>query len=135
MSEIIILDTHIWFWLITEDDKQFPQTWRDEIEIAPQVGICAISCYEIALAHQKKRIELPCELSEWLKEALLPSGIELLPLTPEIAIKAVNLSPIHKDPFDRLIIATALEYNAKLASIDNLFTKYDELKDNLMLVS
>ena len=124
MSEIIILDTHIWFWLITEDDKQFPQTWRDEIEIAPQVGICAISCYEIALAHQKKRIELPCELSEWLKEALLPSGIELLPLTPEIAIKAVNLSPIHKDPFDRILIAQAIAEKLPILSIDSIFDSY-----------
>jgi len=44
----------------------------------------------------------------------------------------VNLSLIHKDPFDRIIIATTLEYKAKLASIDSLFCKYPELQDNLM---
>ncbi len=53
-------------------------------------------------------------------------------ITPEITIRAVNLSPIHKDPFDRIIIATALEYDAKLASIDTLFPKYPELKNHLM---
>ncbi|WP_190316121.1 hypothetical protein [Pseudanabaena sp. UWO310] len=37
-------------------------------------------------------------------------------LSPAITVRAVNLSPIHKDPFDRLIIATALEYDAKIAS-------------------
>ncbi|REJ39063.1 MAG: hypothetical protein DWQ54_23015 [Microcystis flos-aquae TF09] len=56
----------------------------------------------------------------------------LLPLTPEITLRAVNLSPVHKDPFDRIIIGTALEYQAKLASIDSLFLKYPELKDYLM---
>ena len=40
--------------------------------------------------------------------------------------------PIHKDPFDRLIIATALEYGAKLASVDSLFSKYPELENYLM---
>jgi len=44
----------------------------------------------------------------------------------------VNLSPIHKDPFDRLIMATALEYNAKLASVDGLFFQYSELADFLL---
>jgi PIN domain nuclease of toxin-antitoxin system len=37
-----------------------------------------------------------------------------------------------KDPFDRLIIATALEYGAKLASVDSLFSKYPELESHLM---
>jgi PIN domain nuclease of toxin-antitoxin system len=132
MSEIIVLDTHIWFWMMTQDFQKFPDVWRDAMETAPQVGVSAISCYEIALAHQRGRLELPCPLSEWLAEALLPSEINLLPLTPEIAIRAVNLSPIHKDPFDRIIIATAIEYKAKLASIDNLFPKYPELKNHLM---
>ena len=76
------------------------------------------------------KIDIP--LQEWLIDSLNPSGIELLPLTPEITIRAVNLSPIHKDPFDRIIIVTALEYKAKLASIDTLFPQYPELKNHLM---
>ena len=62
----------------------------------------------------------------------MPSGIDLIPLTPEIAAAAVNLSPVHKDPFDRLIIATAIIYKAQLASLDGLFSRYTELADHLM---
>jgi len=120
MPEIIILDTHIWFWIMTLDFQKFPDTWRETIKTVPQVGVSAISCYEIALAHQKGRLKLPCPVPEWLEEALSPSGITLLPLSPEITIRAVNLSPIHKDPFDRLIVTTALEYGARLASVDSL---------------
>ncbi len=61
-----------------------------------------------------------------------PSGITLLPITAQIAYEAVNLSPVHKDPFDRLIIATTVVYKAKLASIDGLFSKYSELDTYLM---
>jgi PIN domain nuclease of toxin-antitoxin system len=132
MPEIIVLDTHIWFWLITEDWKSFPSSWREKIEAAEVVGISPISCYEIVLAQEKGRLELPCNAAEWFQEALEPSGICLLPLTPEVACKAVSLSPIHKDPFDRLIIATALVYEAKLASVDNLFTLYPEITDRLL---
>jgi PIN domain nuclease of toxin-antitoxin system len=132
MSEIIVLDTHIWFWLITNDWNRFPASWRAEIEVAEQVGISPISCYEIVLAQEKGRLELPCTADEWFREALEPSGICLLPLTPEVACKAVGLSPVHKDPFDRLIIATALVYEAKLASVDNLFALYPEIGDRLL---
>jgi len=62
----------------------------------------------------------------------LPPRITILPLTPEIACRAADLLAIHKDPFDRLIIATALEYGVKLASIDGLFSQYLELDGYLM---
>jgi PIN domain nuclease of toxin-antitoxin system len=132
MPEMIVIDTHIWFWLMTEDFQKFPDAWREAIDTAPQVGVSAISCYEIAIANKKGRLELPCLISEWFKNALTPSGITLLPLTSEISCRAVNLSKIHRDPFDRLIISTALEYGAKLASIDGLFSDYPELGDTLL---
>jgi PIN domain nuclease of toxin-antitoxin system len=69
---------------------------------------------------------------EWFCKALAPAGIELFPLTEAIAACAVELSPVHKDPFDRLIIATALEYGAQLASVDSLFSQYSELDACLM---
>ena len=62
MSEIIILDTHIWLWYINSNFDQFPAHWRSRIESANQVGVSSLSCFEIALAHQKGRIELACPL-------------------------------------------------------------------------
>jgi PIN domain nuclease of toxin-antitoxin system len=132
MSQIIILDTHIWFWFINQQFDKFPTHWREVIETADEVGICVISCYEIALAQQRRRLELPCATNQWFQEALAPAGIILFPLTAEIACRAVDLSPVHKDPFDRLIIATTLEYQAKLASIDGFFSQYPELNNYLM---
>lgn len=84
------------------------------------------------MAHSKGRLEINMDIQQWLIDALEPSGLELLPLTAEIAVRAVNLSPIHKDPFDHIIISTALEYQAKLASIDGLLRQYPELKNYLM---
>jgi hypothetical protein len=68
----------------------------------------------------------------WFQDALTPARIEIFPLTPDIATCAVNLSPIHRDPFDRLIIATALTYQANLASVDGVFSQYSELDGYLM---
>ncbi|MEH2194477.1 MAG: PIN domain-containing protein [Nostoc sp.] len=133
MSEIIILDTHIWIWYINRELDQFPTSWLEIIETANQVGISPVSCYEVALAQQRGRLLLPSPVNQWFQEALEPSGISLLPLTAAIASSAVNLSPIHRDPFDRIIIATAIEHQAKLASIDGFFCKYPELATLLMV--
>jgi PIN domain nuclease of toxin-antitoxin system len=132
MSEVIVLDTHIWFWWMSQEFERFPAHWLDILETAEQVSISAISCYEIALAHQRGRLELPCSANQWFQEALAPAGITVFPLTPEIACRAVDLSPVHKDPFDRLIIATTLEYEAKLASVDGSFAQYSELENCLL---
>jgi PIN domain nuclease of toxin-antitoxin system len=132
MSEVIVLDTHIWLWLVNANFERFPTRWIDSIESATRVGISQISCYEIALAHQKGRIRLPSTAQDWLRRALTPAGVELLPMTEAIAARAVELSPVHKDPFDRLIIATTLEYGAKLASVDRSFAQYSELETCLL---
>jgi PIN domain nuclease of toxin-antitoxin system len=132
MPEVIVLDTHIWLWLINANFEKFPTHWRGQIESAKRVGISPISCYEIALAHKKGRIRMSSTPHKWFCKALAPAGIELFPLTEAIAARAVELSSIHKDPFDRLIIATALEYGAQLASVDGLFSQYSELDACLM---
>ncbi len=53
MSQIIVLDTHIWIWFINQEFDLFPIHWREVIETADQVGISPVSCYEVALAQQR----------------------------------------------------------------------------------
>lgn len=132
MSEVIVLDTHIWFWLVTQEWQRFPAGWREEIELAERVGISPISCYEIVLAQARGRLELPCAAEDWFRDALEPMDIVLLPLNAEVACRAVSLSAVHKDPFDRLIIATALVYEGRLASVDGLFPQYPEIQNRLL---
>lgn len=132
MSEVIVLDTHIWIWLINGDVEKIPESWLEQIESAQRVGISPVSCYETSLAVKKERLILPFSPQKWFDQALHAAGIETFPLTADIADRAVNLSPIHKDPFDRMIIATALAYEAGLASVDQTFSKYKELDGYLL---
>ena len=129
---MIVLDSHIWFWFVNMDHDRFPASWTEMIETADRVSISPVSCYELALAHQRGRLLLPCTAQRWFQEALAPVGIDVLPLTPNITTRAVDLSPVHKDPFDRIIIATALEHDASLASIDGIFKRYPELQEHLL---
>jgi PIN domain nuclease of toxin-antitoxin system len=56
MSEIIVLDTHIWVWYINRELEKFPSSWLEIIETANQVAISPVSCYEVALAQQRGRL-------------------------------------------------------------------------------
>lgn len=58
--------------------------------------------------------------------------IQVLPVDRPIAIKASQLPEHHRDPADRIIIATALIHEASLVSLDSVFPRYEELKDRLI---
>lgn len=129
---MIVLDTHIWIWWINNDYQSLGSIRQEQIASAETIAVSAISCFEIAWLERHRRISLPCQPSEWFEKALSDSGIELLLLTPVIAIRAVNMPEHHSDPQDRIIIATAVEHNAKLMSSDGKFSKYTELEGRLL---
>jgi PIN domain nuclease of toxin-antitoxin system len=111
---VIVIDTHVWFWLLTEP-KRLSTVAAAAIDGADEVGVPAISCWEIAMLTEKGRIGLDRPTSDWLRAAL--QGLILLPLEPEVAALAASL-PLHGDPADRLIVATALHHTAPLVTKD-----------------
>lgn len=129
---MIILDTHIWIWWINNDFQFLDSSRQECIASAEVVAVSAISCFEVAWLARHRRISLPCQPTEWFDKALSHSGIVLLPITPAIATRAVDLQEHHSDPQDRIIIATAIEHSAKLMSDDSKFTKYAELEGRLL---
>lgn len=130
---MIVLDTHIWYWWINADHDRLSKAQIEALSTAPHVGVSAVSCFEMAHAVRRGRIELNLPMREWFAKALDGSQVELLALTPVIAERAVRLSDHHRDPFDRLIIATALEFNGQLASVDGKFPAYPELAGCLLV--
>ena len=129
---MIVLDTHVWYWWASGQHERLSAGTLETLATAPRIGVSAVSCVEIALAWRKGRIELPLPLQEWFIEALERSQVELLALTPAIASRAVVLTDHHRDPFDRIIIATALELEGQLASVDSQFAAYPELVGRLL---
>jgi PIN domain nuclease of toxin-antitoxin system len=129
---VIVLDTHIWYWWTGGEHGRLSPALLDRLGDAPRIGVCAISCFEVSLAHRRGRLHLPLPLTEWFAEALDRSGVELLALTPGIAARAATLAEHHRDPFDRMIIATAIEWDGQLASVDNHFAAYPELAGRLL---
>ena len=129
---MILLDTHIWVnWILLGYDALKPAI-ASAIEYADRVVISAISRFEVTLLVKGRKLELPLSTDEWIREALEQSGVECLPITCLIAQRSVKLTDIHRDPADRIIIATTLEHGAQLASYDTAFPNYPELSGYLL---
>lgn len=124
---MIVLDTHIWLDWIIEGLSSLPPGIAVAIEQDSHVVVSAISCFEVALLAKRGVVSLGVPTETWLDAALGPSGVECLPVSCQIARRSVILPAIHKDPADRIIIATALEYGARLGSLDSKFPLYPEL--------
>ena len=129
---MIVLDTHIWVKWIINGNQDLSEKIVTAMKLDTHLAVSAISCMEVSLLEKRGRLQLPLSVKDWLKEALENSGVESLPVTCEIMQNAVALSDIHQDPADRIIIATSILYDAKLASIDSVFPNYKELQGRLL---
>src|SRR5262249_40456947 len=116
---MILLDTHAWIWWVAEPSRLGKKAIA-QIKAADRIGVSAISCLEVATAVVKGRISMDRGILDWLAEALAQPKIELLPLSPQVCVKATQLGPrFHGDPADRIIVATALLETAVLATKDS----------------
>jgi PIN domain nuclease of toxin-antitoxin system len=119
----VLLDTCALLWLAHDQVKVSEKTLR-RIDEAPVVFISAVSGFEIGLKHRAGKLQLPAPPREWIKEILRHHHIDVIGLDLEICIKATELPPIHKDPCDRFIIATALTRQLAVVTADQRFIEY-----------
>ena len=114
---MIVLDTHTWLWWDAKDPLVSSNAKR-AIEEADIVGISCVSFWEIALLVEKERLKLDRDPVQWIRESLRMEGALVLELSPEIAVRSTRLDWPHRDPADRLIVATALVHDAQLVTKD-----------------
>lgn len=127
---MIVLDTHIWVWWIYNDDR-LTDKQRAIVQGAEDegLGISVISCWEVAKLVELKKLVLHCSIEEWLETALHYPGIQLLPLTPEIAVESTQLpGDFHRDPADQIIVATARLYDCPLLTVDQKILNYPHIR-------
>ena len=125
---MIILDTHIWIWWVHGDPK-LSQTAKIAIESHESlaIGISVMSCWEIAKLVEYNRLTLPYKISEWFEKALSYPAVQLLDLTPQIAITSTQLVNFHRDPADQIITATAKVYDCPLVTMDTKILGYADV--------
>ncbi len=126
---MIVLDTHIWLWWV-DGGVKLPADYRAFIQSEEPngLGVSAISCWEVAKLVQLGRLQLGCPVERWLALALQPP-VQLLPLSPEVAVAATQLpGNFHRDPADQIIVATARWFACPLVTLDGLIRAYPHVK-------
>jgi PIN domain nuclease of toxin-antitoxin system len=124
----LLLDTHVWLWLINGmRSRASSRAWRVISDAARGGGVrvAVMSVWETAMLEAKGRVRLLPDCHAWVEHALQAPGIHLVELTPAISIASTRLpNYTHRDPVDRILIATARLTGATLVTRDRLILDY-----------
>jgi PIN domain nuclease of toxin-antitoxin system len=127
-GEVLVLDTHVWIWLMEGRENELSPDAIKEIVAASRIGlvrVSAISVWEVAMLEARGRIRLSRPVDEWVRSAVRAPGTRLLDLAPEIAIESARLpGSAPGDPADRLLMASARVEGGRLATRDRAILQY-----------
>ena len=118
----LLLDTHVWIWLMNGSDALNRKEYLRFIEQYARhdaLRICAISVWELGMLVAKNRLTLSKDVSHWVKESLKGHGLALEPLSIDILLESTQMGDdVHGDPADRLILTTARNIRAAIMTAD-----------------
>lgn len=124
----LLLDTHVWIWLMADDRHLLAPPARDEIEAVSRSGqllLSAMSVWEVAMLEARDRVTLRWPVDQWIDELLRAPGARLLPLEPAMAVDSTRLPGApHGDPTDRILMASARVTGARLVTCDRRILDY-----------
>ncbi|MEQ8167766.1 MAG: type II toxin-antitoxin system VapC family toxin [Candidatus Eremiobacterota bacterium] len=131
-EKLLLLDTHVWIWLLN-GDNQLKGTktlfYINQAAKEARLRVSSISVWETGMLEAKGRIRFSVDCLDWVNQALSAPGISLVPLTPGIAIASTRLpGEFHGDPADRIIVSTARKLSACLVSKDSKILAYGNEK-------
>lgn len=116
----LLLDTHVVLWWLA-DDPTLPDDIKERLDHEPDVYVSAVTVWEIAIKQSIGKLAEPANLAEVVRT----SGFRELPVGFAHAAAAGRLPMIHRDPFDRMLVAQAACENLTLATRDSRCQQYD----------
>jgi PIN domain nuclease of toxin-antitoxin system len=128
---VTVLDTHAWVWWLTDPGRlsRRARTAVDEAVRLRQLYVSCISVWEVALLAGSGRLQFTRPVSDWIAASESLPFLTFVPVDARIALQAVRLPrPFHRDPADRMIVATALALGAQLISKDDRMRVYPDIR-------
>lgn len=114
----LLLDTHVFLWHVT-DDPRLPAPFLAAIlDPANEVYLSVVSVWEAVVKHATGKLPLPGPPALFLPAERLALGIASLTIDEGTMPHLAGLPPLHRDPFDRALIAQALQHGLRLATVD-----------------
>lgn len=120
----LLFDTHVFLWYITADPK-LPASFRAAgQDPANEVYLSVASVWEAVIKYHLGKLPLPAPPADYLPRQRDAHGIASLPIDEGAMSHLASLPPIHRDPFDRLLVAQALQHGLMLATVDPDVSSY-----------
>ena len=121
----LLLDTHVLLWAAAAPERLGASA--QEVASAEQRLISAASTWELAIKQGLGRLDLTTDVRSWLSRAGRELQAQPLSITDDHAAAVEYLPPVHRDPFDRLLVAQALHEGAVLLTADRLLLQYGDM--------
>jgi PIN domain nuclease of toxin-antitoxin system len=114
----LLLDTHVFLWYITSDPR-LPASFLAAIrEPRNEVYLSAASVWEAVIKYGLGKLPLPAPAADYLPEQRDAHGIASLPIDEAAMTHLAGLPMLHRDPFDRVLIAQAIQHGLTIATVD-----------------
>ena len=118
----ILIDTQSFIWFF-EDNPRLPASIKLYMESGNGLVVSIASFWEITIKTNLNKLVIPGNIADVMDKAVF-KGFKILPIEREHLIVLSTLELIHRDPFDRIIIAQAIAENMSLVSSDDVFMQY-----------
>jgi PIN domain nuclease of toxin-antitoxin system len=129
---MIVLDTHALLWWANGERAQLSAAAASAIDAemdGGQILVSSMSAWELAMLVERGRVALSMDIASWLDTLSRIDAVQMVPVDSEIAVKSVQLpGDFHKDPADRIIVATARKFAAPLVSADEKIRAYPHVR-------
>lgn len=119
----LLLDTHVFLWCI-KNDRRLSKKVRSKIQDAQDIYVSSASIWEATIKVKLKKLDINLEK---MVAAIEESGFSELPITARHAATVYSLRDIHRDPFDRILIAQAICEPLTFLTADELLEDYSDL--------
>jgi PIN domain nuclease of toxin-antitoxin system len=120
----LLLDTCTFLWIVSGAPDLSPTARELFVDPDNDVYLSAVSVWEIALKHAAGRLPLPEAPGRFVPAQRRRHGIDALGLDEESAVHVGRLPPLHRDPFDRMLVCQAIVHGLVMLGPDPLISQY-----------
>jgi PIN domain nuclease of toxin-antitoxin system len=128
---MIVLDTHALLWWVS-GDAALSRTAKEHITVEMEGGaimVSSMSAWELTMLVERGRVDLSVDVEKWLSLVSRINNVHFVSVDNDIAVKSVTLpGEFHKDPADRIIVATARKLAAPLVTADEKIRAYAHVR-------
>jgi PIN domain nuclease of toxin-antitoxin system len=120
----LLLDTHVFLWYVAAD-LRLPAGYRSAIQDQQnEVFLSVASVWECVIKHALGHLPLPAPPADYLPHQRRLHHIQSLPIDEDVLATLAMLPPLHRDPFDRVLVAQAVRHDLTLATVDGIVRGY-----------